>query len=110
MLRGSMTKEERLIYYRFLKRLPVTVNRQKQIGGYIVDFFIAEERLVIEIDGSQHYSEEGKRADAERDNWLISQGMRVIRYSNYDVNGNFEGVCTDILKHINEKRAVKIEL
>ena len=110
MLRGSMTKEERRVYYRFLKKLPITVNRQKQIGNYIVDFFIAEERLVIELDGSQHFKEEGRRADAERDGWLHSRGMRVIRYSNYDVNTNFEGVCLDILSHINENRAQKIVL
>ena len=110
MLRRSMTKEERRIYSRFLKGLPVTVNRQKQIGNYIVDFFIAEERLVIEIDGSQHYSEEGRSADAERDEWLRSQNMRVIRYTNHDVNTNFEGVCMDILKQINEKRKDKIAL
>ena len=105
-----MTKEERRVYYRFLKKLPITVNRQKQIGNYIVDFFIAEERLVIELDGSQHFKEEGRRADAERDGWLHSRGMRVIRYSNYDVNTNFEGVCLDILSHINENRAQKIVL
>ena len=56
-LRKNMTKEERHLWYDFLKTLPITVNRQKVIGNYIVDFYIATAKLVIELDGSQHYEE-----------------------------------------------------
>ena len=99
-LRTDMTKEERHLWYDFLKCLPQTVNRQKVIGKYIVDFYCASAKLVIELDGSQHYEQVGKEYDAERDAYLFSLGLTVLRYSNLDVSQNFEGVCTDILKHL----------
>ena len=99
-LRKNMTKEERHLWYDFLKSLPVMVHRQKVIGRYIVDFYIAEAKLVIELDGSQHYEQQGKFADQERDAQLNALGLQVLRYANSDVNGNFEGVCQDILNHI----------
>ena len=72
------------------------VHRQKVIGNYIVDFYIAEAKLVIELDGSQHYSQDGKRSDGERDAYLNSVGLTVLRYSNADVNLRFQSVCQDI--------------
>ena len=100
-LRKNMTKEERHLWYDFLKTLPVTVNRQKVIGKYIVDFYIATVKLVIELDGSQHYEEKGVENDAKRDEFLNSLGVKVLRYSNLDVNQRFESVCQDILNNIN---------
>ena len=97
-LRASMTKEERHLWYDFLKTLPVTVNRQKVIGHYIVDFYCAAAKLVIELDGSQHYEASGQSADRERDAYLGSLGLTVRRYSNLDVSRNFRGVCDDILQ------------
>ena len=99
-LRKSMTKEERHLWYDFLKGLPVTVHRQKTLGSYIVDFYIASEKIVIELDGSQHYEAESKEKDAVRDAYLLSQGMTILRYANSDVNQNFPGVCQDIWNHI----------
>ena len=99
-LRKNMTKEERHLWYDFLKLLPVTVHRQKVIGNYIVDFYCAAGKFVIELDGSQHYEEQGLRQDAVRDNYLESLGLTVLRYSNLDINQNFEGVCQDIRKHL----------
>ena len=101
-LRRNMTKEERHLWYDFLKSLPCTVHRQKVIGPYIVDFYCAAAKLVIELDGSQHYFPPGKAADAQRDAYLHSCGLTVVRYSNLDVLQNFEGVCTDILQHLNK--------
>ena len=95
-LRKNMTKEERHLWYDFLKTLPLTAHRQKVIGNYIVDFYIAEAKLVIELDGSQHFEEERKQADTVRDKYLHSLGLTVIRYANSDVNRNFNGVCEDI--------------
>ena len=100
-LRKEMTKEERRLWYDFLKSLPVTVNRQKVLGSYIVDFYCAQAKLVIELDGSQHYDDEGRSSDQTRDQYLQSLGLTVLRFSNYDVAKNFSGVCTEILKCIN---------
>lgn len=100
-LRKNMTREEKHLWYDFLKTLPLTVNRQKVIGKYIVDFYIASEKIVIELDGSQHYEEYGIRKDFARDNYLRELGLKVLRYSNLDINKNFEGVCRDILNHFN---------
>ena len=99
-LRKEMTKEEKHLWYDFLKKLPITVNRQKIIGGFIVDFFIAEKRIVIEIDGSQHYEEEHSKADKERDSELFALGITVLRYTNSDINKRFRSVCDEILQKL----------
>lgn len=102
-LRTGMTREERHLWYDFLKTLPVTVNRQKVLGRYIVDFYCAAARLVIELDGSQHYEDTERADDLERDAWLREQGLSVLRFSNADVNRRFCGVCEEIMKHIEGK-------
>ncbi|MBQ7337952.1 MAG: DUF559 domain-containing protein [Clostridia bacterium] len=99
-LRKNMTHEEKHLWYDFLKKLPVTVNRQKNIGNYIVDFFIATKRIVIEIDGAQHQVPKNWKADKIRDFELQQLGITVLRYSNRDVNDHFQVVCMDILKHL----------
>ena len=99
-LRRNMTKEERHLWYDFLKSVPVMVHRQKVIGPYIADFYIAQAKLVIEVDGSQHYEEAGKAADQKRDAYFRSKGLRILRYSNAEVNQEFRGVCEDILQHL----------
>lgn len=99
-LRKKLTKEERKLWYEYLRNLPIMVHRQKVIGPYIVDFYIASAKLVIELDGSQHYAPTGQAADQKRDAYLRSLGLLVLRYSNADVNRNFSGVCEDIWNHI----------
>ena len=99
-LRREKTPEERHLWYDFLKMLPYTVHRQKVMGRYIVDFYIACAKIVIEIDGSQHYEEQGKQEDKIRDRYLKAHNLTVLRYSNRDIHTNFEGVCQDILNHI----------
>ena len=99
-LRKEMTKEERHLWYDFLKKLPVTFHRQKVIGRYIVDFYCASAKLVIELDGSQHYETKNMEADAVRDEYLNSLGLIVRRYSNRDINLRFESVCEDIYDFI----------
>lgn len=100
LLRKEMTKEERHLWYDFLKKLPVTVNRQKNIGNYIVDFYIASKNIVIELDGSQHYEEQAYQKDKERDEALFMLGIKVLRYQNTEINKNFNGVCRDILNEL----------
>lgn len=76
--------------------MPVTINRQKVIGNYIVDFYCACAKVVIELDGSQHYEDDNKNKDNIRDKYLSELGIRVLRYSDLDINRNFEDVCRDI--------------
>jgi len=99
-LRQTMTKEERRLWYDFLKSFPVTVHRQKVLGQYIVDFYIAQAKIVIELDGSQHYENAGKLKDEERDAYLRSIGCKVLRYSNADIHQRFPFVCEDIYNHL----------
>ena len=99
-LRTGMTKEEKHLWYDFLKKLPYTINRQKIIGDYIVDFYCAKAKIVIELDGSQHYESKAKEKDATRDNYLNSIGIKVLRYTNIELHKNFDGICADILRHI----------
>ena len=93
MLRKNMTKEERHLWYDYLKSHPVRFNRQKVLGNYIADFYSAEARLVIELDGGRHYTKEGTAYDAERTSFLERYGLSVIRIPNNEVSSNFRGVC-----------------
>ena len=99
-LRKNMTPEEKHLWYDFLKRLPFTVRRQHNVENYIVDFYIAEKKIVIEVDGIQHNAEENKEADEKRDANLSLWGIKVLRYSNESINKNFAQVAEDILKHL----------
>ena len=108
-LRRNMTKEERKLWYDFLKLLPVTVNRQKVLGRYIVDFYIHNEKLVIELDGDQHAEPEVLVKDEARDAWLREQGITVLRYPNSWIDRSFEDVCRDILSHLPGVAAPEIE-
>ena len=101
-LRKDMTPEEKKLWYDFFKKLPITINRQKVIGKYVVDFYCASAKIVIELDGSQHYEDKGIKKDIIRDEYLKENGITVLRYSNLDVDKNFKGVCEDILKYINQ--------
>ena len=95
-----MTPEEKHLWYDFLKRLPFNVKRQHNIESYIVDFYIAEKKIVIEVDGRQHLLPEHKEADERRDAVLASWGITVLRYSNDNIRNNFNIVTADILKHL----------
>ena len=95
-----MTKEEKHLYYDFLNKLPIQVKRQKSIDQYIVDFYIPCAKVVIEIDGAQHYEPQNRSADIERDSKLKKLGITVLRYTNIDINKNFDGVTIDILNKI----------
>ena len=92
-LRKKQTKEEAKLWYQFLRRYPVRIHRQYVIGNYIVDFYCHRAKLVIELDGSQHFETEGQEKDAQRDAYLQQQGLRVIRIPNNEISRNFSGVC-----------------
>lgn len=102
-LRKNMTREEKHLWYDFLKKLPLTVKRQTIIGNYIIDFYIDSKQIVIEVDGRQHRLPEHIKSDAKRDSELKMLGIKVLRYSNKDINENFKAVCKDILNNIGLK-------
>jgi very-short-patch-repair endonuclease len=97
ILRKEMTKEEKHLWYDFLKKLPIQVKRQKNIENYILDFYIPTHKTAIEIDGIQHTSEEGRIQDEKRDMVLSSYGIKVLRFKNSDINSNFLSVADEIL-------------
>ena len=92
-LRREMTPHERKLWYLFLRKYPVKIYKQRIIGKFIVDFYCAKAKLIVELDGSQHYEEKGMEYDAERTNYLEQYGIRVLRIPNNEVNQNFSGVC-----------------
>ena len=95
-LRKNMTKEEKKLWYNFLSKTDYRFLRQRPIDNYIVDFYCAEYRLVIEIDGSHHYTEDGFKYDSVRSEILSGYDIKVIRFTNQDINNNFNGVCQRI--------------
>lgn len=97
-LRREMTPQERKLWYLFLKDYPVKIYRQRIIESFIVDFYCSSAKLVIELDGKQHFTSQGRQYDAERSQILNSHGLRVIRFTNHDVDTKFSQVC-DAIHH-----------
>lgn len=108
-LRKNMTPEEKHLWYDFLKKLPQTVYRQKVIGPYIVDFYVATPQTVIEVDGMQHGQDAQREKDQVRDDYLRAQGCWVLRYANWQVKQNFADVCEDIYRQISNDDAASQE-
>ena len=92
-LRREMTREERHLWYDFLRDYPVRFMRQKVLGNYIADFYCAKAKLVIELDGSQHYTEDNLLKDEQRTHFLEGYGLTVMRILNLQLNQDFESVC-----------------
>ena len=102
-LRKNMTKEERHLWYDFLRSYPVQFRRQYPIGKYIVDFYCYQAKLVLELDGSQHCTPEQLAYDLERTGYLERQGLKVLRLSNIDVMTQFPAVCGSIDMAVHER-------
>ena len=92
-LRKNMTKEEKRLWYDYLSKYPIRFLRQKVIDNYIVDFYCSRAKLIIEIDGSQHYDEKGLENDKIRTEKLSQRDLTVIRIPNSQINKNFRNVC-----------------
>ena len=102
-LRKNMTKEEKRLWYDFLKDCPVKALRQKIIGKHIADFYLPSAKLVIEVDGSQHYTLDGLcENDETRTKELEAFGLKIVRVLNVDINNNFSKVCSDLVFYIEE--------
>lgn len=97
-LRGNATPQENRLWYDFLRKYEVRFQRQKPIDNFIADFYCHKAKLIVEIDGSQHYTEKGRRHDEFRTEILEGYDLKIIRFTNYQVNTNFEGVCSYIDK------------
>ena len=102
-LRKNMTKQEKHLWYDFLRDYPVKIYKQKIIDNYIVDFYCHQAKLVIEVDGAQHYTPDGKSYDQYRTEILEQYGLLVLRFTNGDINERFDGVCYVIDKTIKER-------
>ena len=99
-LRKNMTLAEKKLWYGYLRTFPLRVLRQKPIDNFIVDFYCAKLKLAIEVDGDSHFSLEAQAKDEARTNILQGYGLRVIRFTNDDVLGNFEAVCEEIQSYL----------
>ena len=102
-LRREMTPQERKLWYLFLRTYPVKVYKQRIIGKFIVDFYCASAKLVIEVDGSQHYDPSKQENDRKRTEYLSGYDILVLRIPNNEVMHNFSGVCQFIDYHVNQR-------
>ncbi|WP_298483953.1 endonuclease domain-containing protein [uncultured Ruminococcus sp.] len=100
ILRKNMTKQEKHLWYDFLRTCPIKWYKQRVIGRYIVDFYCHAAHLIIELDGSQHYTEDGEEYDEIRTEILEQYQLEVLRFPNVEVDRNFEGVCRAIEEKI----------
>ena len=104
-LRRKMTPQERKLWHRFLKDYSIKIYKQRVIKFFVVDFYCAEARLVIELDGSQHYTEQGKAYDEERSSIMEGYGVEVLRFTNLEVDREFDAVCERIDARIKQRTA-----
>ena len=107
-LRKGATKQENHLWYDFLRSYPVRFQRQKTIDGFIADFYCHVARLVVEVDGSQHYNEQGLAYDKERSAIFAEYGVKVIRFSNLEIEQSFQEVCSAIDLEV-RKRVQELE-
>ena len=103
VLRKNMTDEERKLWFLFLRNYPIRFLRQKVIDGYVVDFYCSRAGLVIELDGGQHYDDVNKAMDGVRDCKLKERGLMVLRFSNLEINREFQSVCEHIDRVVKER-------
>lgn len=109
-LRKDMTPQEKELWYKFLKNYPIKIYKQRPIGYFIADFYCSKAKLVIEIDGSHHYTVDGKEYDDFRSEVINNLGIDVIRFANNDIDNNFEGVCYEIDRTICERLGTEMKI
>ncbi len=93
-LRKNMTLAEKKLWYEYLRTFKFRVLRQRTIDNFIVDFYCPTLKLIIEVDGDSHFTEQGKQYDLERTQILEGYGLKVIRFTNDQVFNQFAGVCS----------------
>lgn len=105
-LRKEATPQENKLWYRYLNKYPVRFKRQKPIDNFIADFYCNAAKLIIELDGSQHYTEEGLQYDEARSRTLEHYGLQVLRFTNLDVDMNFDIVCGQIDEIVKQRTGI----
>ena len=95
-LRREMTPQENKLWYQFLRHYPIKIYKQRIIESFIADFYCSRAQLVIELDGSQHYTEQGKIYDTERSSIFAQYNLEVLRFTNHEIDFQFEAVCEKI--------------
>ena len=105
-LRKEATPQEDKLWYRFLKDYPVRFQRQKTIDSFIADFYCYQAKLIIEIDGSQHYTAQGSAYDRDRTGILMRYGLEVVRFTNQEIDQQFLTVCSQIDQLVNQRLCV----
>ena len=107
-LRRNATKEEKILWRKFLSTYPAKFRRQQIVGNYIVDFYCHDAKLAVELDGSQHYEELTQIADAERSASINKLGIEVVRFPNNEVMQKFPSVCQEIDKRVKERMKMNL--
>lgn len=102
-LRREMTPQEKRLWYGFLCDYPVRFQRQKTIGSFIADFYCFRARMIVEVDGIQHYTKQVRAYDLERSAILDRYGLKVIRFTNREIDRQFMTVCAKIEQAVNER-------
>jgi very-short-patch-repair endonuclease len=92
-MRQNLTRAEARLWFGFLRDFEPRVRRQRPFGSYIVDFYCAKRKTVVEVDGESHFTDAGVAYDAERTVFLEALGLKIVRFTNAQVFENFEGVC-----------------
>lgn len=105
-LRRNMTPQERHLWYDFLRAYPTKIYKQRLIESFIADFYCASALLVIEVDGSQHFTPQGLAYDSERSAIFETYGIKVLRFTNHEVDTQFEAVCEQIMHTIESRKAM----
>ena len=102
-LRKEATPQENKLWYRFLKDHPIRFQRQKTIDSFIADFYCYQAKLIIEIDGQQHYTSQGSAYDRNRTAILMRYGLEIIRFTNREIDQQFLTVCSQIDQVVNQR-------
>ena len=92
-LRKNATPQEKHLWYDFLSNYSIRFQRPKPIGNFIADFYCHKAKLIVEIDGSQHKTKDGRKKDEYRTQVLEGYDLKVIRFTNRQVDTDFAGVC-----------------
>ena len=102
-LRREMTSQEKHLWYDFLQHYPIKIYKQRIIGNFIADFYCHQAKLIIEVDGAGHYTAQGKLHDKARTKILRQYDLYVLRFSNHEIDSEFESVCQLIANIIQER-------